>query len=122
MSRTLRDDMFGGGISGRRLRCGISALGPHVSQLGSLHSSGAWVRVVRRCPAAGRCFDDTEALREGFWRGLLSLLCCLESPPADLLDLGAGLCETGGAAEGARVGGFRDVLGAESALLLEAAV
>jgi hypothetical protein len=113
-------------MSGRR-RCG-GTLGPHDVQLGSLHSSsmvvrGSWVRVGRRCVGAGRCFEETEAVREiGLCRGLLSLLCCLCSVPVGRRGLGAGLCEETGAVVG-RTGGLRDVaLGAESAELFEAAV
>jgi hypothetical protein len=58
----------------------------------------------------------------GLCRGLLSLLCCLSAVPADFLGLGAGLWGTAGAVVVLRAGGCRDVLGAESALLLDAVV
>jgi hypothetical protein len=96
-------------------------------QSSSLFSRGSWVTVGRRW-ADGRCLDETDAVREmetGLWRGLLSLLCCLCSPPTvGRLDLGAGLWETTmGDGAGGRTGGLRDVaLGPESAELFEAAV
>jgi len=99
-----------------------------VSQLASLHSSVSWVSVGRRVPVAGRCFEDTEAVRDGRWRGLFSLLllsCLSPPPPADFLAFGAGLAGAAGAVVLVVVGaagGCRDVLGAESALLLDAAV
>jgi hypothetical protein len=80
---------------------------------------------VRRREVDGRgCFDETEAVRErgaGLWRGLLSVLCCLDS--ARRCFVAGTLWDTTGVGAGGRTGGLRDVaLGAESAELFEAAV
>jgi hypothetical protein len=86
----------------------------------------SWVSVGRRA-VDGRCFDETEAVRDGFWRGLfsllLALLCCRESVPVVRRGRGAGLWAGRGAAVAGAAGGLRDVaLIAESAELFEAAV
>jgi hypothetical protein len=114
--------------SGRWRRACGGALGVQPVQLGSLHSASRFSRGTRasvgRRELDGRCFDETDALREmetGLWRGLLSVLCCLDSAPTvGRRGFVAGaLWETTGVGAGGRTGGLRE-LGAESAELFDA--